>query len=741
MLNHPLLTLLLTSVLGVLAAVLGWLINQLPAIPQFPGQKALILKLTFELVVLGVVFSWLKDFSKDSEDWIKVSARTVGCMVLLLFVWHTSQLLWKLWQTKQYSNGSTQTLNTTTGLKTPDDWRRELLKAMKIEVTKRLRDSLHNEEIIQLQMENRQEQIGRSQLLAIKNNQSSPLGWLQPQRLLKVFGGLDSELEAGKSIIEVFDQPDIAGRLLILGAPGVGKTTMLLEVVRDLIERAEQQPDYPIPVLFELSNWQDDKQAISNWLTAELKFRYNVPDAISCHWLNIGKLLPLLDGLDELGLPRQQKCIKQINNFLQNNSSLLPLVVCCREEEYIKGEAILRQMRGAVCLQPLSPNQIQSYLHCLGYFHLWQAIKDDPDGLGELAKIPLFLHLIPVAYPEGLVKKGKRFNSIDERQAYQEKCRRELFDTYIKRCLKEPHDRKGYNFEDTKQWLRWLAKTMNQQNKKEFYIEKMQPNWLENSTHKKLFQLITGLIMGLIIGLIPSTGYWLIYKQPESRFVVTLISFVIFSLLGCLIARPNENIKLVEVVKIAWKYILSFTIHLTKSMLIVYLVFLLLLEINKLIKLVNIFFDWSWKDIYSSLFSFLSTALIFAPINGLRSIDIERRTIPNQGIWYSATNSGFLTLIVWLIYVLSYILLQGLSKELFAKVIQGLQFGLSIGLLSGGLACIQHFSLRLILWQNKLIPWNYSHFLSYAAERGLIQQVGGRYRFIHDLLQEHFAEM
>lgn len=59
----------------------------------------------------------------------------------------------------------------------------------------------------------------------------------------------------------------------------------------------------------------------------------------------------------------------------------------------------------------------------------------------------------------------------------------------------------------------------------------------------------------------------------------------------------------------------------------------------------------------------------------------------------------------------------------------------------GGDACIQHFSLRLVLWHNRYIPWNYAKFLSRAAERRFIQQIGGRYRFIHRLLLEHFADM
>ncbi|MBV6626359.1 MAG: hypothetical protein KI793_26065 [Rivularia sp. (in: Bacteria)] len=63
-------------------------------------------------------------------------------------------------------------------------------------------------------------------------------------RILEVFKGGKTQLEDGKPIITAFDEFDIAGRLLILGNPGAEKTTLLLELARDLIIRAQNNPDY-----------------------------------------------------------------------------------------------------------------------------------------------------------------------------------------------------------------------------------------------------------------------------------------------------------------------------------------------------------------------------------------------------------------------------------------------------------------------------------------------------------------
>jgi hypothetical protein len=47
--------------------------------------------------------------------------------------------------------------------------------------------------------------------------------------------------------------------------------------------------------------------------------------------------------------------------------------------------------------------------------------------------------------------------------------------------------------------------------------------------------------------------------------------------------------------------------------------------------------------------------------------------------------------------------------------------------------------LRFVLWCYGLAPWRYVRFLNYATDQLLLQRVGGRYRFLHVLLRDHFA--
>jgi hypothetical protein len=83
----------------------------------------------------------------------------------------------------------------------------------------------------------------------------------------------------------------------------------------------------------------------------------------------------------------------------------------------------------------------------------------------------------------------------------------------------------------------------------------------------------------------------------------------------------------------------------------------------------------------------------------------------------------------------------GLTVGVGVGLLRGLGGGLVGGLSQGGAAFIQHFILRWFIWHVGLMPWNYVHFLDYAAKRILMRKVGGGYIFVHRLLLEYFASL
>jgi hypothetical protein len=169
-------------------------------------------------------------------------------------------------------------------------------------------------------------------------------------------------LPPGTRISAVFDELDKG--LLILGAPGTGKTTLLLELARDLLDRAERDAVHLIPVVFNLSSWAEKRPPLADWLVDELNRRYDVPRKIGQAWVDTEQILPLLDGLDEVAKEHHAACVGAINTFQQQHG-LVPLVVCSRVADY-EALAVRLRLPGAIVVQPLTRGQVDHYLEQAG---------------------------------------------------------------------------------------------------------------------------------------------------------------------------------------------------------------------------------------------------------------------------------------------------------------------------------------------------------------------------------------
>ncbi len=502
-----------------------------------------------------------------------------------------------------------------------------------------LEKSLHNQVPIELELEERPDATTN------RLNEIFEVGDSSPKPILK-----------GTNVINIFDQIGAGRTLLILGEPGSGKTITLLKLTRVLIARAERDINHLIPVVLNISSWRIDKQTtqkqkqktpadwFADWIVEELNTWYNVPKEFFQNCLKRQQLLFLLDGLDEVKAEYRDSCIAALKAFHQNYGA--ELVVCSRIKDY---EALSNRLnfRIAIYIRSLTLEQVCRYLdNADADLTGLRALIAEDTALQELAKSPLMLHIMTLAYQRVAVEDLPKFEVLEER-------RKQLFDDYIEKMFHRPNRRKIkkiYSEAQTKRWLIWLAQRMIQQSQTVFLIGKMQPYWLDNRRHKLIYWLI---------GLLP---FWLIF--------------------GLFIGLSGELI----------------------GALIIGLIFGLL-QLNQ-------------------------------EINN-PEIEIEIKTSPNQGIWESLQGA----VIVGLSVGLSVGLIVGLNRGFREGLMAGLIGVLLGGLKPGGRVCIQHFTLRLILYFNNYIPWNYAHFLNYATDRIFLQKVGGGYIFIHRMLMEHFAQM
>lgn len=186
------------------------------------------------------------------------------------------------------------------------------------EVADRLKQSLHNAILIRLDMTGQRSQVKRPWDADLRTASQAP-----------------KPLAPGTPIVEVFDSHDIGGKLLLLGNPGAGKTTTMLDLAAALIQRANADPEEPIPVMMNLSSWQNPQQSLTEWMWTFLKERrIFIPKDLWKTWLKEKKIIPLLDGLDEVPLERQEAAVKAINNWFRSEEGTSRLLVCSRREEY-----------------------------------------------------------------------------------------------------------------------------------------------------------------------------------------------------------------------------------------------------------------------------------------------------------------------------------------------------------------------------------------------------------------------
>ncbi|MEP7304039.1 MAG: TIR domain-containing protein [Acidobacteriota bacterium] len=279
-------------------------------------------------------------------------------------------------------------------------------------------------------------------------------------------------------IVQLFDDESVGGRLLILGAPGSGKTTALLELAQALLERAEKDTSEPMPVLCNLSSWRKDGHDLAEWLVDHLKTKYGVRMACGRAWLAERQLVPLFDGLDEVAPEHQEPCVESINRFQQDYRPP-HLVVCCRLAEY-ENYQIKLQLNGAVRLLPLEDEQIRQYLVQAESPALWDGIRGDEKTI-ELARTPLLLRIITVAYEEMPAEDWQRVTPASERQA-------RLFDVYIRRLLSGDAAARPFSKARTIHWLVWLARTMKEHGQAELMIEHLQPAWLAPGARRVLYR-------------------------------------------------------------------------------------------------------------------------------------------------------------------------------------------------------------------------------------------------------------
>jgi NACHT domain len=583
-------------------------------------------------------------------------------------------------------------------------------------------------------------------------------------------------------------------RLVIIGGPGSGKTTLAVQLVLHLLK--DWQTDQPVPVLLSLASWDPQAQPrAQDWLADQLTQTY--PDLRAfgtgtAHRLaDQGRLLPVLDGLDEIAPQRRREVIERLNASLDPDTGL---ILTSRTAEYTDTVRTSRVLTAAAVIQPqpLTPGEAAAYLTDRLPRHpdeSWQAVltalqNGTAGALDEVVASPLGLWLLCVVHLDGhhdaqpLIDPGR----YPDAGAIQHHLLEELIPAAV-RARPPRHDgqdplrpQRQHDPEQVRRWLTTVAIELRNTNTRDWRWWRLARHTLTTRQSRLVVELVVGLVYGLAVGLVSGLVSGLAVGWMSGLAVgwvyglaVGLVSGLVYWLVGWSVFRDRDAPVHADFrlrgraralgVKLALGLVggdreapgyTDFGLRNPAMALGVNLVFRLVLALvgvlvfRLVFGLVGLLVIWLMGGLVLGLISFVTSPSIArrasSPVDSQRG---DRRL--------SLLVAGMLTLMSGLVGGLIFGLgfeewygsWFGLRVGAGFRLVEGLVFVLLIGALvvmpMGG-SCWPRFAVAsLWLWAQRRLPLYLMGFLDDAYRLGLLRIVGPVYQFRHAALQDHLA--
>ncbi len=556
-------------------------------------------------------------------------------------------------------------------------------------------------------------------------------------------------------------------RLVLLGGPGSGKTTLAMQIVRELL-KSRTNTD-PVPLLLSLSSWDPSRQDLAQWIQDSLdrlfpalgapEYGPNVTERLA----GLGEILPVLDGLDEMNSPLRAEVILELSGSLAPDD---PIILTSRTHEYDEAVANAGDVITSATVlesQPLSRTAAADYLArslSSSLLHSWEPELDalrrsDCHGpeielLAALTSVPFSIWLLRQVVEHGSIENTPDQLLDPQRFGDARALKAHLLDALIP-ALVEPrrHGRdrtvrtvphEGYDSADVRRWLGFVAFQLQTQGTSELA-------WWKLAAYSESIDKTTRVLLTAVVGVVVSWLFTPLLGMPAAVLIWRSAETWQEDEPGYAdISLRGRKYLLLKKICQEYKWLLGIGIPIGL--------------------LSGLFFGWDGAfstsesvqvGVLFGLCAGLSLATAFGVVawagtpsemagwNSPRnSLSADRRLTLVRGAMAAAIVCMVFMTGLYLYTALSYTMLDGLYAALAFGMPFGLLLGIPAGILGSLAIGVHHAWPAYIITTRRMakagfLPRSPMKFFEEAQRLGLFRSAGPVYQFRHIELQEYLA--
>jgi NACHT domain len=323
-------------------------------------------------------------------------------------------------------------------------------------------------------------------------------------------------------LLETFDRVP-SGRLVVLGRAGAGKTMLASRFALALLADRGSAASRPVPVIVTLGSWNPKTRSLHGWLIRQLIIMYPVlaerdgtEATVAEQLLATGRVMPVLDGFDEIPEGLRADAIARINASLRTGDRML---MTSRPAEYAVAVATGDVLTAAavVCIKDLTADDVRSYLPLTtrkasanAVATKWDSVLDyayaSPDGpVAEVLSTPLMVALARTVFSD---TDADPTELLGYTSAAELKCR--LLAGFVPAVYSHiHHDKPPCSVNDAHRYLGFLASHLQRLGTYDFAWWRLAP---ATAASRIAIGLANGFLMALLIfvlvGLLGVLGNW-----------------------------------------------------------------------------------------------------------------------------------------------------------------------------------------------------------------------------------------